>query len=218
MDEMEKYLRPTPTFDCDNEAIKQKAGDLTEGDEKVADKAKSLFYFVRDEIKYNMYAPLDALELYRASRTLERGDGNCIQKAVLLVALARAAGIPARLRHADFRNHHLTDEVMLLLGTNVFMYHGYSDLYIEGKWVRATPALDLKTCQENRFIPVEFDAKRDAIFHSHDLDGKPHIEYIRDHGYYDDVPLDEMTAAWKQLYGPESIDVLNYFIELEKAQ
>ena len=218
MDEMEKYLRPTPAFDCDNEAIKQKARHLTEGDEKLADKAKSLFYFVRDEIKYNMYAPLDALELYRASRTLERGDGNCIQKAVLLVALARGAGIPARLRHADFRNHHLTDEVMLLLRTNVFMYHGYSELSIEGKWVRATPALDLKTCQENRFIPVEFDAKRHAIFHFHDLDGKPHIEYIRDHGYYDDVPLDEMTAAWKQLYGPESVDVLNYFIELEKAQ
>ncbi len=76
MDEMEKYLRPTPAFDCDNEAIKQKARHLTEGDEKLADKAKSLFYFVRDEIKYNMYAPLDALELYRASRTLERGEGR----------------------------------------------------------------------------------------------------------------------------------------------
>ena len=218
MDEMEKYLRPTPTLDCDNEAIRQKARDLTEGDEKVADKARSLFYFVRDDIKYNMYAPLDSLEFFRAGRTLERGDGNCIQKAVLLVALARAAGIPARLRHADFRNHRLTDEVMQLFGTNLFTYHGYSDLYMEGKWAKATPALDLKTCQENRFIPVEFDGKQDAMFHSHDLDGKPHIQYVRDHGYYDDIPLDEIIAAWSQLYGPKSTEVVNHFIELKNAQ
>ena len=211
--EMQRYLIPTSTFDCDNESIEGKARDLTEADDKVADKARSLFYFVRDEIQYNMYAPLDTLELFRASGTLERGDGNCIQKAVLLVALARAVGIPARLRHADFRNHHLTDEVLHLFGTNLFTYHGYSELHIQGKWVRATPAIDLKTCQENRFIPVEFDAKRDAIFHSHDLDGKPHIEYIRDHGYYDDVPLDEMIAAWTQQYGPQPHDLYDQFIE-----
>ena len=218
MNQVEKWLRTTPTFDCDNELIKEKAQNLIKGQHEVADKAKSLFYFVRDEIKYNLYAPLDAPEHYRASETLERGEGNCIQKAALLVTFARAVGIPARLRLADFRNHRVTDEVMELTRTNLFRYHGYSELYIEGKWVKATPALDLETCQENRFIPVEFDGKHHALFHSHDLDGKLHIEYVQDHGYYEDVPFDEIFTAWAQLYGLESRERFYHFAEAEKAR
>ena len=201
MDQMEKYLRPTPTIDCDNESIKENAQNLIKGQQQVIDKAKSLFYFVRDEIKYNPYVQFDLLEDYQASKTLERGDGFCIQKAVLLAALARAAGIPARLRHADIRNHLIPDKLMEIMGTNLFAFHGYDELYIEGKWIKATPAFDLKMCQENRIIPVEFDGKGDAIFHSHNLDGKLHIEYIQGHGHYDDLPFDKILDTAIQTYG-----------------
>jgi len=97
---MERYLRPTPTFACDNESIKQKAQDLSTGQQKVADKAKSLSYFVRDEIRYNIYMLSDLPEHYRASGILEPGEGFCVKKAVLLAALARVAGIPTRLHLA----------------------------------------------------------------------------------------------------------------------
>ncbi|MCK4331944.1 MAG: transglutaminase domain-containing protein, partial [Dehalococcoidia bacterium] len=144
MDPMKRYLRPTPTFDCDNDSIKGKAQNLTKGQEKVADKAKSLFYFVRDEIKYNIYVLSDLPEYYRASRILEVGEGFCIQKAVLLATLARAVSIPTRLHLAAIRNHLTPDKLKELMGTNLFPSHGYAELYIEGKWVKATPAFDLK--------------------------------------------------------------------------
>lgn len=198
---MEQYLKPTPTIDCDTSSIKEKAQDLTKQQEKVIEKAKSLFYFVRDDIKYHMHLPQHLLEHYRASWILDRGQGYCVQKAVLLVALARAVGIPARLRFADIRNHLVSKELAEQMMTDLFVYHAYGELYIEGKWVKATPAFDRKMCQEKRIIPVEFDGKNHAMFHSHNRDGKLHIEYVRDHGHYQDVPLDEILDARIQTYG-----------------
>ena len=203
MQHAERYLRPTPSIDCDNESIRQNADDLTKGQDKDASKATSLFYFVRDKIKYNPI-PLDFFEGYRASRTLERREGFCVEKACLLAAFARAVGIPARLRLADIRNHLVSDRLREMMGTNLFSYHGYSELYIDGRWVKATPAFDLRMCQENRIIPVDFDGNNDAIFHSHNLDGALHIEYVRDHGHYEDIPYDDILAAWERLYGLES--------------
>ena len=218
MDPMKRYLRPTPTFDCDNESIKGKAKDLSAGQEKVADKAKSLFYFVRDEIKYNIYVLSDLPEYYRASRVLEVGEGFCIQKAVLLATLARAVGIPARLHLAAIRNHLMPDKLKELMGTNLFPSHGYAELYIEGKWVKATPAFDLKMCQKNRISPVEFDGKNDAMFHSHNLDGKLHIEYIQDRGHFDDLPFDTIINLRIQTLGPDIFQRLRQAIEARKAR
>jgi len=217
MQQVEKYLRPTPTIDCDNELIKQKAEDLVKGQHEAIDKAKRLFYFVRDEIDYT-FVPIDLLQQYQASKTLERGKGFCVEKAALLAALARAVGIPARLHFADIRNHLANDTVIKVMGTNLFSYHGYSELYLEAKWVKATPAFDLKMCQQNRIVPVDFDGKNDAIFHSHNSDGKLHIEYVQDHGYREDVPVDEILASWAQLYRLEASDRMDDLTEMEKAQ
>lgn len=217
MNEMEKYLRPSPTIDSDNVAIKQKALNLTEGKNYTPEKAKSLFYWVRDNIKYNPFVPLEVMENYRASKTFQRGEGFCVEKASVLAAFARAVGIPARLHLADIRNYLVSDRLLEVMGTNLFSYHGYTELYIGGKWVKATPAFDMKMCQENRIIPVEFDGKNDAIFQSHNIDGKLHIEYVADHGYHVDVPVDDILAAWDKHYGIIARERLDRFIELEKA-
>ena len=202
---IEDYLKPTPSIDCESMSITEKAQALTKGQGQITDKAKSLFYFVRDKVKYNPYSPFYLPEHYRASNILSRGEGYCVQKAVLLAALARASGIPTRLRLVDIRNYIVSKKLADMMGTDLFTYHGYDELYIGGKWVKATPAFDLKMCQENRIIPVEFDGETDAIFHSHNQDGKLHIEYVRDHGYYLDVPLDEILNAWTQAYGSERV-------------
>ena len=203
--QVEEYLKPTPIIDCNSRSIQEKAKDLTKGQENTKDKAKSLFYFVRDEIKYNPYVPRYLAEHFCASSTLSRGEGYCVQKAVLLTALARATEIPARLGFAKIRNNLLPEKMLKWMGTNVLPFHGYAQLHIEGKWVKATPAFDLKMCRENRIIPVEFDGKNDAIFHSHNQDGKLHIEYLTDLGQYDDVPLDKIWEAMTQTYGTKYV-------------
>ena len=192
---MEKYLKSTFFIDCDTSSIKEKAQQLTEGRRQDVAKAKSLFYFVRDEIRYNPYLPKHLREDFRASNVLNTGEGYCVQKAVLLVALARAAGIPSRLGFAMIRNNLMPYKLYQVMKTNIFPWHGYAELYLKGKWVKATPTFDLKMCQENNIVPVEFDGQSDAKFHLHDREGKLHIEYLMDRGLFDDVPLNQIKRA-----------------------
>jgi hypothetical protein len=103
------------------------------------------------------------------------------------------------------------------MGTDLFSYHGYTELYIHEKWVKATPAFDLKVCQEHRIVPVEFDGQHHALFHSHNLDGKLHIEYVEDHGHRIDIPVDEIMAAWMQHYGAGAQERLSRLLKQEST-
>jgi transglutaminase-like putative cysteine protease len=217
MDESERYLRPTAIIDSDSTSIKEKARQLVGDSNETAGKAKDLFYFVRDEIKYNMWVFNDQPEYYRASRTLELGQGFCMFKAILLVALARSVAIPSRIRLVAVRNHLVADKVRNLLGGNLFPTHGYDELYIDGNWVKANPAFDSKMCQKNRLIPVEFDGRNDALFHRHNLDGKLHIEYIHDYGYYDDLPFEKIVQLRNQFIGADWPDRWRRVIEARKG-
>jgi len=212
------YLRPTPTIDCDNTVIQAKAQELVREQPEVPDKARSLFYFVRDEIRYDIYIPGDKPEYYRASRTMKAGEGFCIQKAVLMAALARAAGIPARLHLAAIRNHLVPAKLRELMGGNVFPTHGYAALYLEGVWVKVAPTFDLKMCQKNRFTPTEFDGRHDATLPPRNMEGKPHIEYVEDRGYYDDLPFEKIMNWRTEAFGADFFERMRQAIESRKAR
>ena len=193
---MQRYLNCTYTIDCEEESVKEKAQILTMDQETTVDRATALFYFVRDEIKYNPYVPLYTLDDNKASATLQRGEGYCVQKAILLAALARASGIPTKLGFADIRNYILPKKIAdAMRGENLFIYHGYVAFYLDRKWVKATPAFDLKMCKKNLIIPVDFDGRSDAQFHRNNREGKLHIEYVRDHGYFNDLPWEKLLEA-----------------------
>jgi len=188
---MQSYLANTLIIDSANNSIIELAESLTKGLTSDRDKAITLFYFVRDQIKFNPYSPGEQLEYNKASVVLERGHGFCYQKAILLVALARAAGIPARLHFSTIRNHRLSKEFLRrMFGSNILVSHGYAELYLDYKWVGATPAYDRYMCQENGFISTEFDGIHDAKLAPTDLYGQPHIEYLDDHGHFEDFPWD----------------------------
>jgi transglutaminase-like putative cysteine protease len=190
MEAIKDYLKPTPMIDCEHWTIKERAGALAKDQKGIKEIARSLFCFVRDEIKYNPYMPRYLPEHFRASNTLARKDGFCVQKAVLLIALCRAVGIPSRLGLAVIKNHRMPDKMANMLHGNVLPDHGYAELYLNDRWIKTTPSFDLETCQKNRIIPVEFDGENDAKLHPHNQDGKLHIEYVMDRGPYDDVPID----------------------------
>lgn len=196
------YLVTSFFIDWDAAPIREKSGELTANIKEPREKAIRIFYFVRDDIRYNVYSPRSSDEDFKASHMLARGEGYCVQKAVLLVALARAAGIPARLRFAEIRIHHTAKSIAEKRGSNVFPYHGLTDLYVEGNWVKATPTYDLGYCRKAGIAPVEFDGKGDALLPLDTLDGRLNIEYVQDRGFFDDLPLDEIRKAsvsWKYL-------------------
>ena len=173
---------------------------LAEKRSSQTEKAKELFYFARDRIKYNPYLAFCPLEDYRASETLQRAEGFCIQKAVVLTALARAIGIPARLGFADIKNHLASKEFIDWLGTNISFHHGYSELYLNKKWVKATPAFNIEMCKKFDIEPVEFDGVRDAVFHERNKNGELHIEYIKYHGTFADLPFEEISQVFTEKY------------------
>ena len=196
----DRLLAPTRFLDFDHPAVAEYAGAILPGAGPSAELAARLFEAVRDDIRYDPYrislAPADMT----ASACLERGYGFCVPKAVLLTAVARARGIPARLGFADVRNHLSTPKLLERLGTDLFLWHGYLEMHVEGRWVKATPAFNRSLCERFGILPLEFDGRSDSLLHPYDEAGRRHMEYVRDHGTFDDLPLEEISAAYAAAY------------------
>jgi transglutaminase-like putative cysteine protease len=195
-----EFLEPTASIESDNAAIiawaREKAGDATSD----IDIAVNLYYAVRDEFKYDPYDFTLDHEGLSASGCLARGKGFCVPKAALLAACCRALGIPARVGYADVRNHMTSKKLTEAMGTDLFVYHGYSEVYLDGKWVKATPVFNKSLCEKARVLPMEFDGRNDSVFHPMNADGERHMEYVHDHGPFADVPIKDIATSFRELY------------------
>jgi transglutaminase-like putative cysteine protease len=192
----ENYLCATYFLDHDSPSVCDFAVDACRGIDDEREKAVSLYYAVRDGIRYDAYRIDFSREGFRASRALADGYGFCISKAALLSAAARRVGIPARMGFGDVRNHLSTEKLRLKMKTDIFVFHGYSELWIEGRWVKATPAFNLSLCTKFGVLPLEFDGRTDSLFHPFKADGSLHMEYVRDRGTFSDIPFDLITSTW----------------------
>ena len=201
-----KYLSPTAIIDSDNEEIVDyaEAAIRNAGNDAVS-KAVKLYYAVRDVIWYDPYLPFYRPEHYRASNVLKKCRAFCVGKATLLCALGRVCGIPSRIGFATVRNHLATKQLLAFLGSDLFVYHGFTEFHLDGKWVKATPAFNIELCKKHKVIPLEFNGREDSIFHPFNSEKKQFMEYIDDHGTYADVPVDDIVAAWEQTYGQDRV-------------
>lgn len=197
---MKEFLQPGRFVDNDHPKVVQFSERHAKG-ATPREKAVALYYAVRDGVRYHPFQNFTLDETYRASVCLERGVGWCVPKAALLAACARVIGIPARVGYADVKNHLTTPELTAKMGgTDLFVYHGYTELHLEGKWVKATPAFNLSLCTRFRVKPLEFDAVNDSIFHPFDEDNRRHMEYLRDRGVFADVPVEAIKRAFDETY------------------
>lgn len=194
------YLDPTAFIDSASPAIVEYARSIVGAGDSDIEKAVTLYYAVRDGVRYNPYRMSLAREDYTASRVLAQGDGFCVQKAVLLAALSRAAGVPCRLRFAIVKNHLVTQRLRDLMGTDLFAFHGYDEFLLDGRWVKATPAFNLSLCEKFGTRPLEFDGSSDSILHPYDAGGRLHMEYLHDYGPFDDLPFDMMMEEFGKYY------------------
>jgi len=197
---MEEYLNPTYYIDSDHSAVIEFANQNTKSGEKEIEKAVQLYNAVRDGIRYNPYSMEPGKKSMKASSVLNKGHGYCVAKAVLLAACARSQNIPARLGFADVKNHLNTERLKKLMGTDVFVYHGYTELFLNNKWVKATPAFNLSLCNNFNVKPLEFDGTKDSIFHTFDKSGNKHMEYVKDHGTFADLPWETIIAESRKSY------------------
>jgi len=195
------YLRPTSIIDSDNEKVIAYALKKTQGAEDDVSRAVSLFYAVRDEIRYTPYYPFYLPEHYRAGRVLDAGCGYCVPKAALLCALGRVCGIPSRLGFAHVRNHLSTTQLREYMGTDLFVFHGYNEFYLNGCWVKATAAFNKELCQHFGVGPIEFDGRHDAMLQETNSRKERFMEYVEYVGTFDDVPLGLILRGWEEAYG-----------------
>ena len=204
--EFREYLEPTKIIDSDNEAIIDYARDVVKDDiQDPISKAVKLYYAVRDVIWYDPYLPFYRPEHYRASNVLKRGRAFCVGKACLLCALGRVCGIPSRVGFATVRNHLATKQLLEYLGSDLFVYHGFVEFFLNQKWVKATPAFNIELCKRHKVIPLEFNGYEDSIFHPYNAEKKQFMEYVEDHGTFADIPVDEILAAWEKAYGTDRV-------------
>jgi transglutaminase-like putative cysteine protease len=197
---MNPFLAPGKFVDSNNPAVIQKANELVNARDTDIKKAIKLYHYVRDTFRYNPYALNLTEEGLKASNLLTRNYGYCIEKACLLSALARVCEIPSRLGFAKVTNHIGTKRIEEILGTNVLVFHGYSELFLNGKWVKATPSFNAELCYKFRVEPLGFDGLSDSVFQQFDSGGNLFMEYLYDYGLYADLPREKLIKELKLNY------------------
>ena len=193
-------LSATALIDSDNPAIQAFAAQQAQGGGD-RERAVSLYLAVRDGFRYDPYRIDLSPQGMTASTVLANGYGWCVPKAALLTAACRAAGIPARMGFADVRNHLSTERMRETMKTDLFIWHGYADIWLDGRWVKATPAFNIELCERFGLLPLEFDGESDSIYHPFDKSGQRHMEYVHQRGTFDDLPLARIVADFQAVYG-----------------
>ena len=194
-------LEPTGFIDSDSEAVRAWAAQAVDGspDDPLAI-AERLFYAVRDGIRYDPYRVSRDPAAYRASAVAGCDANWCVPKSVLLAACARAQGIPARLGFADVRNHLSSKKLSEGMGTDLFAWHGYAELWLDGRWIKLSTAFNIELCERFGVRALAFDPEAGALMHPYDQQGRRHMEYVRERGSFDDLPLDAIFATFDELY------------------
>jgi len=203
IDDIDVCLAPTEFLDFTDPKVMEYAQTAVDGATGPVEAAVRLFYKVRDGIRYNPYSAVYERDAFKASAIVGLKRSFCVPKAILLAATGRAVGIPSRLGFGDVRNHLASEKLTESMGTDIFVFHGFAEFYLNGKWLKATPAFNIEMCDRFGVKALEFDGKSDALFHEYDQENRRHMEYIRYRGSFVDFPYETMFEAFREVYGYE---------------
>jgi transglutaminase-like putative cysteine protease len=206
------YRSSAEYVDSDHPTIRAAAEAIAGPATAPAEKARALYYAVRDDIDYGFPSGRRGpgaqttadyfrdLSTYRASSVLAAGYGYCVGKSAVYTALCRASGLAARPAFADVRNHLSNRRLRTAMGTDVFAWHGYVEVLLHGRWVKVTPIFDSAMCRRAGVPPLEFDGESDAMLQQFDNSGQRFLSYVQTHGAFHDVPARFLAAEMVRLY------------------
>lgn len=194
------FTSPAEYVDSDLPIVAAEARLLTDGIADPVEKASILYEAVRDGIRYDPYRDFTDPDTFRASAVLAAGTGFCVGKAALYAAFCRVVGIPARVGLADVKNHLATPRLIEAIGTNVFHYHGFTEVYLGGRWLKASPTFNATLCEKLGVAPLPFDGRHDALLQSFDGQGREFMAYLAEHGAFFDVPTKFLIAEMARIY------------------
>ncbi len=194
------YTAPTYYFDYESDEIQEMIQEFQKDEVSPKEKAKGLYLKVRDGYRYDPYFLSFSKEHYKASYLAKQVKGHCIDKSVILIAGLRALGIPARIHLAKVKNHIGVERLTEKFGTNELTPHGMVDVFLEGKWIKITPAFNKALCELCGVEPLAFDGENDSVFQEFTEKGAAFMEYLEDYGHFEDVPLEFMEANARAHY------------------
>lgn len=198
--DLEVFLETSYFLDWEHPLVYEKALSYTKGLESPKAKAIAIYYGVRDGFRYDPYQVSTYKEDYIASNVFQKQSSHCIDKATAMIACCRAVGIPARHGFAKVQNHIGTDRLEEKLGTNVLVPHGYVEVLLNQKWVKATPAFNKGLCDKLNVQPLEFDGETDSLFQEYDKEGGAFMVYLEDFGTFPDLPLGYLLNMMRAHY------------------
>lgn len=196
---LDKNLEETYYFDYSSAQVQKYLQGV---DRSLSEKelAVVLYNKVRDDWRYNAYVFHTAKADMRASAIIQRKEGHCLDKSIILASCFRAVGLPARLHLVKVVNHIAVERIVELFGTDELTPHGYVEVFLNGRWLGCTPAFNKALCNLLNVEPLEFDGENDSMFQSFDKSKGKFMEYLDDYGTFDDYPyqfvLDNMDAHY----------------------
>lgn len=192
-----RTLCATEFLDSDTAAVQDYVRQIAGSARDPVEQAIKLFYAVRDMIRYDIYDIDLSRSGMKASSIIKNRVGFCIHKCIVFTAAARCLGIPSRLAFADVRNHLSTARLREIIGGDVFHYHAFAEIYLNGCWVKATPVFNRTFCHLFGVDPLDFDGINDATLQPYDKQGNQYMEFIRQHGSFEDFPYEQCIATLK---------------------
>jgi transglutaminase-like putative cysteine protease len=193
------YLAPAEYVDSDHPAIEAFVAGTVTLAMSPTEKARR-FYLAAREIRYDPDLDYSDPETYRASSVLTAGSGYCVGKAALFAAFCRVAGIPARVGFADVTNHLSSEKLREKMGTNYFAWHGFTEVLLGDRWIKASPTFNSTLCSRFGVAPLDFDGGSDALLQAHDGKGRTFMQYEVLHGAFHDVPAKFLIAEMARRY------------------
>ena len=195
---MKEYLCTTPFLDFQHGSFETFTAGI---DRNLPEKeiAIALYFLVRDAFLYDPYHLDLTNEGLKASNVLNKKRSWCVEKSSVLAACLRKFGIPSRLGYAIVTNHIGVEKLTHYLRREEIVFHGFVDVFLNGKWVKCTPAFDQRICRISGVSPLDWDGETDSLFQEYDQ-GKHFMEYKHFYGTFSDVPIELMNAEMKAYY------------------
>lgn len=140
-----RYTAPSAYVDCDSEKVVALASALAGARLTDREKLEAIYDWVTGNIDYDYQAYKSGRNLpVKASATLEKGAGICRDYSFVVAALARAAGLPARVIYGKVFDRN----------AKVWYDHAWNEVYADGRWIVLDATRDAGYIENGRFIPA----------------------------------------------------------------
>lgn len=193
-----EFLRETPRIDFSTPEVQAFMRTIPVFEDSRS-QAIAIYETVRDSFLYDPYHLDLRPESLKASVVASKKRAWCVEKSLLACACFRASGFPARLGFGIVKNHIGVEKLLMYLKRDEIVFHGYVEIFLEGRWVKCTPAFDPRICKLSGVPVLQWDGREDSLFQGY-VGANRFMEYLHFYGEFEDIPFELMHREMLKYY------------------